>query len=544
MPRTFNGSGASRNLRTSGRPLLLSLIAVAAVALAGCSKKSEPTAPPVTPATDRGTPVEVRTATNGTVTHWVSVTGSLVSLQDVPLSARAAGRLAEVYVREGDTVTAGQVIARLDMSDQESQVRSAEAAVAAARARVAQSEASYRQQLVSSQTVLQSAEAVYKWQQTTTTTGIQSAEAAVQAAQANLSQVKEGARSQDVRRAETQVAIAQANLNKASSDVRRYRTLAKEGAVAQSTLEQYETTEQVLKEQLRSAQEALSLVKEGARSQEVVQAEQQVRQAQEQLRQARAAVSQNEVKRADVASARAAQAQNEVRKADVLAARATLQQAESTLAIARKALVDASVISPISGQVSSRTADPGQVLAAGAPILRVVSLNSVYFEPSVPDREIGFVQAGKRVEVTLSAFPNRKFIGQVTKIYPAGSQQSRAFPVRITIQNPDGALRPQMFAQGRIEAEQKSGVVLIPRDALIRSDNRAEAANRARVFTVESGIAKEHTVVLGLTSEDGTRIQADGILAGTQVIVSGQRGLADGDAVAAKPAGESIASTH
>lgn len=486
-----------------------------------------------------GTPVDVVPATVGTASRATAVTGSLVSLQDVPLSSKITGRLAQVYVREGDSVTANQVVARLDTTDQESAVRSAEAAVSAAGARLAQAAAAYKQQLVASSSALKSAQAAYDQQLTNTRTGIQSAEAGLAAAQAQLSQVREGSRAQDVRKADTQVAIAKANLAKAQADSRRFRALAQQGAIGQSTLEQYETSETVAREQLRAAQETLSLVKEGARSQEVTQAEQSVRQAEERLRQARAATAMDKVRKADVDTARAALAQNDVRLAEVKAARAAQQQAGSSLAIARKALADSLIRTPIAGQVASRTGEPGQVVSSGSPILRVVALDTVFFEPTIPDRQIGQIRVGQPVSVTVNAVPGRTFMGTVTKVYPAGSQASRAFPIRVTIANPGRELRPQMFAQGRIETERKAGVVMVPVEALIRDSSEKEDDDHATLFTVSAGVARSHSVHIGLFSSDGKLVEASGIPASAQVVVSGQHGLADGDRVAAtapKPA--------
>ncbi|HEY3281689.1 MAG TPA: efflux RND transporter periplasmic adaptor subunit [Armatimonadota bacterium] len=505
--------------------------------LSGCKHAKETAQSSASLARTSAAPVETQTAQLGTAIRWTPVTGSLVALQDVPLSFRTGGRIASVLVREGDTVAPGQVVATLDTADQESQVRAALAGIAAAQAKVAQASAAYKQQLVSSRAALQAAEAAYGLQKVTTRTGVDSAKAALEAARAQLSQVKEGARSQEVRRAGTQVAIAQANLDKAEADVRRYRSLVRQGAVAKSVLETYETTAQVARENLRAAQEVLSLTKEGARAQEVTQADQMVRQAEEGLRRAQAGTAQDAVRRADVESARAALAQNEVRRSDVLAARATLKQLYSSLAIVRKALADSQLRSPIAGQVAARSSEPGEVVAAGAPVFRVVALDSVFFEPSVPDRDLAGVSLDQSVEVTVNAFPKRRFQGTVTKIYPAGSEKSRAFPIRITLSNPGGLLRPQMFAQGRIRSETHSSAVLVPLTAVLRSEGASGDGDSARLFTAEGGVAREHKVRLGLASEDGALVEVSSVAAGSQVITSGQRGLSDGDKVTATSAG-------
>lgn len=508
---------------------IIALLALSLCVLSGCGR-GEAQKPPATSA-NTATPVQVEAAIRGAVTHWVSVSGSLVPLYDVPLSSRVNGRLSRVLVREGDAVSAGQVVAELDMADQKSQLAVAEGAVQVAQARLEQAKATHRQQLVTSQSGVRVATAAYSKQRTDTRTGIEAAQAALQSAQAQLSQVREGSRAQDIRRAQEQVTIAQAQLDKAVSDTGRYRTLTSQGAAARATLEQYETAERVARAQLRAAEEALSLVKEGARSQEVVQAEQAVRQAEERLRQARAAADLDEVRAADVASAKAAMAQVDVRAADVQAARAALHQAQNSAAIARKALADAFIRSPISGQVASRTADPGQVVAPGAPILRVVALGSIGFEPAVPARELAFIKVGQPVEVMVNKLSATPFRGRVAVIYPAGSEQNRTFTMRITIDNKDRLLRPQMFAQGRIQVERRSDVLLIPKEAVLFETSGKNRDGNGRVFTVENNVATEHQVQVGLESEDGKWIEVQGLSDGAQVVVQGQHDLTHNDRV-------------
>jgi len=507
----------------------LVVVGLSSWALSGCGRGHAQA--PTAAATTTATPVEVQAAKRGTVTHWVAVSGSLVALDDVPVSSRVSGRLARVMVREGDSVAAGQVVAELDMADQRSGLRAAEEAVQAAQARLEQAKAIHRQQVVTSQSGVKAASAAYAQQRVTTRTGIEAAQAALESAQAQLSQVREGARTQEIRRAQEQVTIAQAQLDKAQADSARYRTLTKQGAAAKATLEQFETAERVAQAQLRAAQEALSLVKEGARSQEVVQAEQAVRQAEERLRQAKAAAAMDDVRAADLESARAGMAQIDVRAAYVQAARAALHQAQSSAAIARKALADAFIRSPLSGRVASRTAEPGQVVSPGAPILRVVALNSVGFEPAVPARELASIRVGQPVEVIVGNPSDTPFQGRVAVIYPAGAEQSRTFTIRISIDNKRGLLRPGMFARGRIQVEQHANALLVPKGALLRDTAEGAREDQARVFTVENSKAVEHRVVTGLESDDGQWVEVRGLSDGAQVVIQGQHGLTDGEQV-------------
>src|ERR1041384_1269364 len=101
----------------SNRKKLYSMIALGAafIAVVGAVSK-RPVAHPAKEATKKseetGSPVEIAKAVTGDVAKYTTVTGSLVSLQDVSLSSKMAGRLAGIYVREGDAVKAGEIAAR------------------------------------------------------------------------------------------------------------------------------------------------------------------------------------------------------------------------------------------------------------------------------------------------------------------------------------------------------------------------------------------------------------------------------------------------
>jgi RND family efflux transporter MFP subunit len=476
-------------------------------------------------------PVETVPAKTGEVAQYTAVTGSLIAEGDVTLSSKLSGRLAAVLVRQGDVVRPGQVIARLDTTDLAARVRSAQDAVAAAQARVLQAEAVYRQQLVQSRTNVESAQAILRQQEVNTRTGIESAQADVESARARLSQVREGARQQEVGQADAKLSVARANLSKATADRDRYKNLMDEGAVARAAYEQYQTAYEVAAAEVRAAEQSLSLVREGARSQEIAQAEQALRQAEERLRQAKATTAQEAVRGADLAAARAGRSQNDVRAAEVKAARASLGQAHSELVVARQALADADIRTPLGGQVAARTAEPGQVVAPGGSLVRIVALNTVYFEAKVPERELGVLRPGQPVDVTVDTYPNRTFAGSISKLYPAGSTASRAFPVRISLTNSERLLRPEMFARGRIAVAKRQGAVLVPRESLLPVANGAK--DSARLFTAQNGIARETRVTLGLLAPDGKWVEVrGGIAPETPVITMGHRSLNDGDKVA------------
>jgi membrane fusion protein (multidrug efflux system) len=144
------------------------------------------------------------------------------------------------------------------------------------------------------------------------------------------------------------------------------------------------------------------------------------------------------------------------------------------------------------------------------------------------------------VDVQTDAQPGRVFQGVVTRIYPQGSSTSRAVPIRVTISNAQGLLRPNMFAQGKITTAIHHNAVLIPRTAIVQAaSDTSEEAGKARVFTVENGVASEHWVTLGLAVDKGDWVEVKGLAAPATVVVLGQNSLKDGQKVVATPQSQS-----
>ncbi|MDX1935269.1 MAG: efflux RND transporter periplasmic adaptor subunit [Capsulimonadales bacterium] len=400
--------------------LLVAGMALLFPPLAGCPNP----APAVTPTPEVPSPISSPNPTPSTTPGIMNprkpssrpseivLTGALKADREVRLTTRNAGRIAEVFVREGDAIKARQILARLDTRELTAQERSADAAIAAARAQAAQAAAALRQQIVS------------------TTSAIAEAEAGLRGAKAQLDQLLAGARSQEKAQAGAQVAIARANLMRAEDDWKRYERLARAGAVAEMEADQYRTNRDIAAEQVRAQEEALSLLNAGARQQEIEQARQAVRRAEEMLRQAKAT-----------------EAQIDLRRAEVQAAQAVLWQRRNEKLIATETLRDADLVAPFAGWVTARSAQPGQRVAADETLFTLVS-RAVYFEPSVPETDFRHLRVGERVQVTVDAFPGRSFTGRITLMGASAQTTGRAFPVRIELLNDDGrSLRPGMFAR-------------------------------------------------------------------------------------------------
>jgi HlyD family secretion protein len=456
------------------------------ILLGGCGRRA-----PVSTAQEAAAPataVAVVSARTGDIPFTISVTGSLQTLDDVMLSAKIPGKIANVFVREGDSVRAGQVVVQQDTKDLEAQLRQAEAALKSARAR------------------LQQAQTALELQPTQNETSLRQAEAALEAAKARLRALETGARRQERQQVEQQVASAKANLENAQANLERVRRLYQQDAVSRQQLDAAQTAYDIALAQYRTAQEQLSLVQEGPRQEEIDAQRALVKQAEEAVR-----------------LARTGDLQLRVRQDEVNAAKALVAQAEAGLFYARQQYESAFIRSPMNGTVAMRAAQPGQMAGAGTPLLRIVNLNAIFFEARVSETEVRYVRVGQPVTVTVDAYPGKMFRGVVSRIYPVGSEGSRDFIVRVDMRNEGGLLKPQMFARGEILVDVHRNVVLIPKDALLTQDGKRV------VFVVKEGVARRIVVQTGYIN--GTNAEVRGVPAGAQVVVQGQENLRDGDKV-------------
>lgn len=107
--------------------------------------------------------------------------------------------------------------------------------------------------------------------------------------------------------------------------------------------------------------------------------------------------------------------------------------------------------SPIEGTVTARSVNVGQWVEPADILLRVVDLDELWLEAAVYEQQLRYVHAGQRVQVEMRAFPEAVFVGEVDRVAGVLDEASRSAGVRIVLPNPDGRLRPGMFATARIQ---------------------------------------------------------------------------------------------
>lgn len=504
--------------------------------------------------------VEVARAQTGEVAETLVLrSGTIEARDEVDLAAQASGTVDAVLVSEGDEVTKGQVLVKVESEHLQAQLDQARASVKLAQARLAQARhgtslqtaesetqiSQARSQLRSARAKLTQAQEGADLQAEATDVQIEQAQAALTAAQAQLDEVRRGAREQERKRAQLLVDQAKAAYDLVNRGLPKRRRLFEGGAISADEFGQYVAEYEVRKAQYESAVQALDLVEEGATSEQVTLAQMQVVQAQEAVNLALANRAQNVIRRQDIETAQAGveaaeeslrlavagTEKIEVREEDIEAAEAGVTQARAAVVLAMTALDKATVRSPLSGLVSLRLVDPGETVGPGIPLLRLLDISQVDVLGTVLEADVPKVRMGMPAEIRVDALAPKVFRGRVSEVTPAAIPNQRFFTVKVRVPNPSRQLRPGMFARVQLMRERRAGVVLMPWDAVFERDGKQV------VFVVEEGQAQLRHVELGIRK--GALIEVkEGVRAGEVVIVSGQPGLEDGQQVETTPSPE------
>lgn len=362
----------------------------------------------------------------------IQLSGRIESYES-DLGAKVGGQVESVAVREGDRVTAGQVVARLDDKELLAQLEAAKATVSAAQQKV--TEAGLQIDVVESQ--VREAQLTLEQSQGDTTGRVNQAEATVATAQAQLSS------------AQAQAQEAGSALELARADRDRFSTLAAQGAISQQQFDQIQT-------QFKTASDTFA-----ARQAAVAAARQQVSAAQGALTQSQTSQLNPEIRTAQINRTQKQQGQAQ---AQFAAAQADLEQAKAAQSEIEARLNDLEIKSPIDGVVLTRTVEPGEVISAGTAILTVMNLEDVYLRGYIPEGQVGNVRIGQAAQVFLDSAPEQPLPATVTavdteasftpeNIYFEDDRVTQVFGLKLEIDNPGGFAKPGMPADGKILLE-------------------------------------------------------------------------------------------
>ena len=349
-----------------------------------------------------------------------------IELTEVDIAFKTAGRLVTLAVEEGDRVKKGALIARLDQEELLQRRESAAASLDSTRSRL-----------------LQSGTAI-EYQRQQTEAQLSRSRAELNQAQAVLKELESGSRRQEIESAKAALARARAEQQRAQADWERAQSLYKDKDISTARYDEAKAHFESGQAQLQQATEQFDLVQEGPRKEDIDGARAQVERA-----------------KANVRLAEAARVELKRLQEEQLARKADTRQATAQLDVQETLLKNAEVVAPMDGVVLVKSAEPGEVLAAGTTVVTLGNLAQPWLRAYINEQDLGRVKLGTAVKVTTDSFPGKTYTGRISFIASEAeftpkqiqTQEERiklVYRIKIDVDNPAGELKSNMPADAEI----------------------------------------------------------------------------------------------
>lgn len=218
-----------------------------------------------------------------------------------------------------------------------------------------------------------------------------------------------------------------------------------------------------------------------------------------------------------------AQADYEAGNVSIQTARANIEMQKVSLGNLQDNLNNTVIKAPISGVISEKTMNIGQMASAGTALAKVNNISSLYATIQIPQDKINNVKIGQPATVTLDG-SDKTYNGIVQNIDLSADTTARVFNCKIKVDNIDNMLHPGVFGKVELISEQKTEIIAVPINALVGTEGDYS------VFINENGTAKKQKVTIGDTDENNVQITS-GIKDGDQVICTNTSTLQDGDEI-------------
>jgi membrane fusion protein, multidrug efflux system len=199
----------------------------------------------------------------------------------------------------------------------------------------------------------------------------------------------------------------------------------------------------------------------------------------------------------------------------------SLQAARARVELARKAAADTTVKAPFAGLVAERFVTTGDYVNRGTKVATVVRIDPLRVELTVPEQYLAQVKEGQAVRLSVDAYPNETFAARVRFVSPALKADQRALTVEAIAPNPDGRLKPGLFATAFLQQPNPAPALLVPASAV------ETIAGTSRVYVVSGEKAEERIVTTGEHVGDRVEI-VSGVKGGEHVAVNPRGKLTDG----------------
>jgi HlyD family secretion protein len=413
------------------------------------------------------------------LTLTVTANGTVTPEMSINVSPKNSGILKSLFVKEGDRVEKGQLLARMDDSNLQGQLLQNQGQLAEAEANLAKIKTGNRPQ------------------------DIAQAQATLAEAQANLQRLKAGNRIQDISQSKARYDSAISSKKQAEIVFRQNEQLYRQGAISERDWESSRSQLDIAKAQVREAQQALNLQKVGPRPEDIAQAQAIVAQKQAALSLVKAGS----------------------RTEDIAQAQAQVKVAKGSLKTIQAQIKDMEIRAPFAGIVTRKFADPGAFVtpttagsavssATSSSILSLASQNQIV--TNVSESSISQMRLGQKATIKADAYPDKTFVGRVTQISPQSivQQNVTSFEVKVEIlDDSQNLLRSGMNVQVEFEAGKLTDILVLPTVAIVRE------AKATGVYLLKNGQPEFVPITTGMTVNDKTEVRS-GLQEKDQILIT------------------------
>jgi membrane fusion protein (multidrug efflux system) len=200
---------------------------------------------------------------------------------------------------------------------------------------------------------------------------------------------------------------------------------------------------------------------------------------------------------------------------------------EAAVGVARRALAESSVSAPFAGLVARRYVQLGEFVQKGTDLYEIVALDPLEAIFSLTELDTQRVRVGQKIQISVGAFPDRTFAGEVSFVSPTVDPMTRTLRIKAQVDNTEGLLRPGLFARVSLGVARRENVLMVPAEALIQ---RANGVSVYRVLGSDAAEGRVERVTVETGSQVGSMVEVRGevLRAGDRVVRRGHGGLADG----------------
>lgn len=406
--------------------------------------------------------VQTQAVRRGNLVATVSSTGTIQAISTARLAFKTGGTLAEVLVKVGDTVKAGQALARLDTRDLQITLRQQQASLASAQAKLAQTLAG------ATESDVQAAVA-----------SVASAQTQLVRAQTDYDKLQAGPSQAEIQQAAGALEKARSALQTAQTEYDKVSWRNDAGASSAAVTLQNATAD------YQTALAAYNVKLAPPNPGDVEAARQGINSAQQGV---------------ESANARLTQLRGGPLPADVTAARASVETSAAQVAAAELNLERATLVAPFDGVVNAVTAAAGEQVSAA--FITIVDPNNLRLDVNVDENDVARIELNQPATITLDALAGRSFRGRVIAIAPTATiaQGVASYLVSVQIDQPQN-VKPGMTANVQITVEQRTNVLVVPARAV-----RTQGRERVVDVMTASGQIETRPVTVGLSNDQQTEI--------------------------------------